>query len=52
MLRETFAGDILHFDVIDVFVVPDYKEFFEGHYTAPENWSRGENTQLQWKFDR
>jgi len=53
MLRQTFKSDTSHhFDVIDVFVIPDYKEFFEGHYFAPENWSRGKYTNHQFKFDR
>jgi hypothetical protein len=53
MLRETFKQDKSHrFDVIDVFVIPDYKSFFENHYYAPENWSRGKYTNHQFKFDR
>jgi len=53
-LKSIFSkGKQLAFKVKDVFVVPNYKKFLRDHIDLRfQGWTRGESTQLQWKFEK
>jgi|LauGreDrversion2_2_1035103.scaffolds.fasta_scaffold10458_3 hypothetical protein len=52
-LKHIFSKDKIPFDVKDVFVVPNYKDFLKPQIDSRfQGWTRGDLTQLQWKFQK
>jgi hypothetical protein len=52
-LNKIFSEDKIAFEVKNVFVVPNYKKFLLSHIDNRfKGWTRGDITQLQWKFEK
>lgn len=47
-----FSDSIGHVDLVDLYVIPDYRKFLEGHHDSLDRWAKTNLTVHQFHFER